>query len=106
MTVPNPDPAGTPNSNPTFRNYTSKQTATYATHRLSYPTKLYETVISHYKKTRGQFNRMLDLDCRPRNATRDIAVYFEEAIGCDTGKVIIGTAKEMKGKTKIGKDIV
>lgn len=95
-----------PNSDPTFRNYTSKQAATYAAHRLSYPAKLYETVISHHEKTGGQFNRVLDLGCGPGNATRDIAGYFEEAIGCDAGEAMIGTAREMGGKTKSGKDIV
>ncbi|KAM0186619.1 hypothetical protein ACHAPC_004403 [Botrytis cinerea] len=95
-----------PNSDPTFRNYTSKQAATYAAHRLSYPAKLYETVINHHEKTGGQFNRVLDLGCGPGNATRDIAGYFEEAIGCDAGEAMIGTAREMGGKTKIGKDIV
>ena len=95
-----------PNSDPTFRNYTSKQAATYAAHRLSYPAKLYETVINHHEKTGGQFNRVLDLGCGPGNATRDIAGYFEEAIGCDAGEAMIGTAREMGGKTKSGKDIV
>ncbi|KAM0154383.1 hypothetical protein ACHAQE_007244 [Botrytis cinerea] len=94
------------NSDPTFRNYTSKQAATYAAHRLSYPAKLYETVINHHEKTGGQFNRVLDLGCGPGNATRDIAGYFEEAIGCDAGEAMIGTAREMGGKTKSGKDIV
>ncbi|TEY40325.1 hypothetical protein BOTCAL_0438g00040 [Botryotinia calthae] len=106
MTVPNPNPGGTPSSDPTFRNYTSKQAATYATHRLSYPAKLYETVVNHHEKTGGQFNRVLDLRYGPGNATRDIAGYFEEAIGCDAGEAMIGTAKEMGGKTKGGKDIV
>ncbi|KAK6615665.1 methyltransferase type 11 domain-containing protein [Botrytis cinerea] len=68
-----------PNSDPTFRNYTSKQAATYAAHRLSYPAKLYETVINHHEKT---------------------------GASCDAGEAMIGTAREMGGKTKIGKDIV
>lgn len=102
----NLDPTNAPNSDPTFRNYTSQQAAKYAAHRLSYPAELYETVIQHHEKTGGQFHLVLDLGCGPGNATRDIAGYFEEAIGCDAGEAMIGTAREMGGKTKSGKDIV
>ncbi|TGO89911.1 hypothetical protein BPOR_0087g00030 [Botrytis porri] len=96
----------TPNSDPTFRNYTSQQAATYAAHRLSYPSKLYETVITHHQKTGGQFHLVLDLGCGPGNATRDIAGYFDEAVGCDAGEAMIGTAREIGGNTKTGKDII
>ncbi|TGO31258.1 hypothetical protein BPAE_0001g01560 [Botrytis paeoniae] len=109
MSAPNLDPTNPtnpPNSDPTFRNYTSQQAAKYAAHRLSYPSKLYETVIRHHEKTGGQFNLVLDLGCGPGNATRDIAGYFEEAIGCDAGEAMIGAARELGGKTKSEKDIV
>ncbi|TGO64156.1 hypothetical protein BCON_0008g00030 [Botryotinia convoluta] len=106
MSAPNLDPTSPPNSDPTFRNYTSTQAAKYAAHRLSYSSKLYETVIHHHEKTGGQFNLVLDLGCGPGNATRDIAGYFEEAIGCDAGEAMIGAARELGGKTKSGKDIV
>ncbi|KAF7958840.1 hypothetical protein EAE96_002371 [Botrytis aclada] len=106
MSASDPDSTGPPNSDPTFRNYTSKQAAKYAAHRLSYPSKLYETVIRHHEKTGGQFNLVLDLGCGPGNATRDIAEFFEEAIGCDAGEAMIRAARELGGKTKSGKDIV
>ncbi|KAF7928502.1 uncharacterized protein EAE98_005558 [Botrytis deweyae] len=106
MSAPDLDPTNPPNSDPTFRNYTSQQAAKYAAHRLSYPSKLYETVIDHHGKTGGQFNLVLDLGCGPGNATRDIAGYFEEAIGCDAGEAMIGAARELGGKTKSGKEIV
>ncbi|KAF7892988.1 uncharacterized protein EAF02_000526 [Botrytis sinoallii] len=106
MSAPDLDPTNPPNSDPTFRNYTSQQAAKYAAHRLSYPSKLYETVIAHHGKTGGQFNLVLDLGCGPGNATRDIAGYFEEAIGCDAGEAMIGAARKLGGKTKSGKEIV
>ncbi|TGO41297.1 hypothetical protein BHYA_0023g00070 [Botrytis hyacinthi] len=106
MSTPNLNPTNPPNSDPTFRNYTSQQAAKYAAHRLSYPSKLYETVIQHHENTGGQFNLVLDLGCGPGNATRDIAGYFEEAIGCDAGEAMIGAARELGGKAKSGKDIV
>ncbi|KAF7949666.1 uncharacterized protein EAE97_003175 [Botrytis byssoidea] len=106
MSAANLDPTDPPNSDPTFRNYTSQQAAKYAAHRLSYPAQLYETVIQHHEKTGGQFNLVLDLGCGPGNATRDIAAYFEEAIGCDAGEAMIGAARKLGGKTKSGKDIV
>ncbi|KAJ8070037.1 hypothetical protein OCU04_000438 [Sclerotinia nivalis] len=93
------------NTDPTFRNYTSEQAKTYATHRPSYSSKLYETVIGHHEKTGGKLNVVLDLGCGPGNATRDIATYFEEAIGCDAGAAMIGTAREIGGKTRSGRDI-
>lgn len=49
---------------------------------------------------------MLDLGCGPGNATRDIAAYFEDAIGCDAGEAMIGAAREIGGKTKSGRDII
>ena len=93
------------NSDPTFRNYTSEQAKIYAAHRHSYPSKLYDTVTTHHEKTGGQFNLVLDLGCGPGNATRDIATYFEDAIGCDAGDAMIDTAREIGGKTKAGRDI-
>ncbi|KAI9650309.1 hypothetical protein NHQ30_000322 [Ciborinia camelliae] len=93
------------NSDPTFRNYTTAQAKIYAEHRLAYPSKLYETVITHHEKTGGQFNLVLDLGCGPGNATRDIAAYFEDAIGCDAGAAMIEAARETGGKTKGGKNI-
>lgn len=100
MSVPN-----STNSDPTFRNYTTEQAKRYAAHRLSYPSKLYETVTSHHEKTGGQFGLVLDLGCGPGNATRNIAAYFEDAIGCDAGPAMIETAREMGGKAKSGRDI-
>ena len=90
---------------PTFRTYSSSQAKIYATHRLSYPSALYDTVLKYHFDMGGQFNLLLDVGCGPGNATRDVALSFERAIGVDPGAAMIEAARELGGKTKAGKGI-
>lgn len=92
-------------SDPTFRLYSAADAKTYATHRLSYSQALYDTVLKHHTKTGGDCGLLLDVGCGPGNATRDVALSFDKAIGCDPGEQMIATAKDIGGKTASGKDI-
>jgi ubiquinone/menaquinone biosynthesis C-methylase UbiE len=86
----------------TFRSYSTDQAKVYATNRLSYEPALYDTVLKHHSETRGQFGLLLDVGCGPGNATRDVALSFDRAIGVDPGASMIDTARELSGKTKSG----
>jgi SAM-dependent methyltransferase len=98
------EPVNTP-SEKTFTSYTSAQATTYASSRPSYSPALYDLVLSHHAATGGTFGTLLDVGCGPGNATRDLAVNFEEAIGCDAGEGMILAATKLGGKCKSGKDV-
>lgn len=89
----------------TFRSYSDEQAKLYATHRLSYAPALYDVILNHHSQTGGQFGLLLDVGCGPGNATSDVALSFDEALGVDPGAAMIGAAKDRGGKTKSGKDI-
>jgi trans-aconitate 3-methyltransferase len=89
----------------TFRSYSAEQAKIYATHRLSYEAAIYDTVLSHHASAGGQFGLLLDVGCGPGNATRDVALSFDQAIGVDPGPSMIATAREIGGKTKSGEGI-
>jgi len=48
---------------------------------------------------------LLDVGCGPGNATRDVALQFERAVGADPGEQMIEAAREIGGKTKSGEEI-
>jgi trans-aconitate 3-methyltransferase len=80
---------------PTFRNYAPEAAKAYAKGRSSgYPGELFEAVVEHHREAGGEFGRVLDVGCGPGNATRDIAVYFEEAVGVDPSVEMINVARE------------
>jgi ubiquinone/menaquinone biosynthesis C-methylase UbiE len=89
----------------TFQSYSASQAKVYATHRLSYPQALYDTILDHHSDTGGQFELLLDVGCGPGNATRDVALSFDRAIGSDPGVAMIDVAIELGGETKTGKEI-
>ena len=89
----------------TFRSYSAEQAKVYATQRLSYSAALYDTVLKHHSETGGQFGLLLDVGCGPGNATRDVALSFDQAIGIDPGASMIDAARGLAGKTKSGKEI-
>lgn len=90
---------------PTFRSYSAEEARIYATHRLSYPEALYNKVLEHHASTGGQFGLLFDVGCGPGNATRDVALSFDQALGADPGDAMIGAARDIGGKTKSGKEI-
>lgn len=93
-------------SDPTFRAYSAEQAKLYATHRLSYEASIYNTVLHHHASTGGRFGLLLDVGCGPGNATRDVALSFDQAIGVDPGASMIETARSIGGKTKRGEGIL
>lgn len=97
-------PTTTP-KDPTFRSYSSEEAKIYATHRLSYPEALYNKVLEYHASTGGQFGLLFDVGCGPGNATRDVALSFDQAIGADPGDAMIEAARELGRKTRSGKDI-
>ncbi|KAJ6105333.1 S-adenosyl-L-methionine-dependent methyltransferase [Penicillium sp. IBT 18751x] len=92
-------------SDPTFRCYTSGQATRYAENRLSYPAKLYDLIIRYHAETDGQFMTLLDVGCGPGNATRDLAIHFECAVGIDPGLEMIQTGQYLGGVTKTNRPI-
>ena len=92
-------------SDPTFRSYSAEQAKVYASQRLSYEPAIYDVVLDYHNTTGGQFGLVLDCGCGPGNATRDIALSFDQAIGVDAGSAMIDTAKEIGGLTKSGSAI-
>jgi trans-aconitate 3-methyltransferase len=90
---------------PTFRTYSAEEAKLYAASRLSYSQKTYDQVLDHHAATGGKFDLLLDVGCGPGNATRDLALSFENTIGADPGYQMIEAAKALGGKTKSGKDI-
>lgn len=80
---------------PTFTTYTSTQARIYAQHRLSYPSKLYDTILNHHVSTGGQLKVIADVGCGPGRVTRDLAAFFEVGVGLDPGEEMITTAKSL-----------
>ena len=90
---------------PTFRNYTPCQASTYAKERGTYPATLYSTILNYHTSNQSPCNLVLDVGCGPGNATRQIAAYFDSAIGVDPGLQVIETARGLNGTTKGGQRI-
>lgn len=89
-------------SDPTFTTYTPTQARTYAQHRLSYPSKLYDTILNHHTSTGGQLDVLADVGCGPGRATRDLAAFFGVAVGLDPGEEMIRTARTISEEEQIG----
>jgi trans-aconitate 3-methyltransferase len=86
----------------TFRSFSSKQASEYTQARGSYPKKLYDFIVEKHKTTGGETGLVVDVGCGPGNVTRDVARYFDKAIGVDAGDGMISTAAELGGETKAG----
>lgn len=87
-------------SDPTFSNYNQQQAQRYAESRLSYPERLYNTIMDYHIKSQGQTNILVDVGCGPGNATRDMATWFDHAVGLDPSVEMINTAIKLGGCTK------
>lgn len=92
-------------SDPTFSHYTNEQAQKYAKTRTSYQDQLYKIMIEYHVETEGQLDLLADVGCGPGNATRDLALYFNKAIGLDPGVEMINTAKQIGGITSNGTNI-
>ena len=91
---------------PTFRSYTSDQAALYAASRLSYPRSLYDHILNYHTSTGGSRELLLDVGCGTGNATKDIALFFENAIGVDPGAEMVNQARARAGSTGHGKPVL
>lgn len=85
---------------PTFSSYNKNQAQKYAQARLSYPSQLYETIITHHTQTGGRLDTLVDVGCGPGNATRDLALSFDHAFGLDPGEEMIISARQTSGMTR------
>jgi len=92
-------------TDPTFRSYSAEQAKAYASHRSSYDPAVYQTIFDYHAANGGHFGLVLDCGCGPGNATRDLALAFDQAIGTDAGTAMIDAAREVGGKTRSGADI-
>ncbi|CRG87810.1 hypothetical protein PISL3812_04831 [Talaromyces islandicus] len=90
---------------PTFSSYTKSQAQKYAQARLSYPSQLYDTIITHHTQTGGQLGTLADVGCGPGNATRDLALSFEYAVGLDPGTEMISLACQRGARTRTGGEV-
>ncbi|RDW64005.1 hypothetical protein BP5796_10507 [Coleophoma crateriformis] len=102
MASPTPAEAAPPNTDPTFRSYSASQAQTYATYRTSYPERFYRTILDFHHATGGQDGFLVDVGCGPGNATRDLARFFDVALGVDPGAGMIEAARGLGGVTKRG----
>lgn len=89
----------------TFQSYTSEQAHNYSLVRPTYPPALYTLILDYHFSHGGKFTTLFDVGCGPGNATRDLAVHFENAIGCDAGEGMMEAARGIGGKSGTGKDI-
>ncbi|KAF7523246.1 hypothetical protein G7054_g11822 [Neopestalotiopsis clavispora] len=89
----------------TFRNYGAQQAASYAAHRGSYSSDIYDNLISYHEGQGGNLGTALDVGCGTGQATRNLARYFTRAIGFDPGQAMIDHANQLGGNTKDGEKI-
>jgi trans-aconitate 3-methyltransferase len=92
-------------ADPTFRAYSTSQARAYGAARTSYTTALYDAILDHHLSSGGKRDLLLDVGCGPGNATRDLAVHFDRAVGADPGAEMIETAKELGGKSGLGDEV-
>ncbi|KAK5651161.1 hypothetical protein OQA88_13208 [Cercophora sp. LCS_1] len=102
-TLPSTDSGGP--ADPTYRQYTPDQAATYAKHRPSPPPALVNLILGHHAATGGRRGVLLDVGCGPGMATRALSPHFGSAIGCDAGESMIQVARELGGETATGQPI-
>ena len=86
----------------TFRSYSSTQALEYAKRRGGYPEQLIKEIINLHTSTGGTFGTLLDLGCGPGSATRDVAAFFDHAIGIDPSGEMITAAKAVGGSSRQG----
>ncbi|KAK8046348.1 methyltransferase tdiE [Apiospora saccharicola] len=68
-------------ADPTFRNYTPQQAASYAAHRWEYELDIYKEVLAYHTSHGGALGTVLDVGCGTGSATRRLAGYFARAAG-------------------------
>jgi SAM-dependent methyltransferase len=66
---------------------------------------LYNTIIDYHVKSGGRRNVLVDVGCGPGNATRDLATWFDHAVGLDPSVEMINRALQLGGRTKSGQHL-
>jgi trans-aconitate 3-methyltransferase len=94
-----------PPRDPTFRNYSAEAAKKYLEHRRGYADRLIQRVIDLHSSSQGGFDVLLDVGCGPGTATRDLAPYFQHAVGTDPGESMIATARSVPSTTKSGETV-
>jgi len=85
-------------SEKTFRDYTSKQGATYAQFRPGYHPRLFEILLNYHTSSGpGRFDLVLDVGCGPGQAVRSLAPRFTRAIGIDPSEGMLEIARATGG---------
>ncbi|MCJ1281929.1 hypothetical protein MMC26_001252 [Xylographa opegraphella] len=105
-------PAPTP-SDPTFRSYSPPSATAYLRARGTYSTPLYSEILAHHlprptipdPSPNPDLHTLLDLGCGPGNSTRDLALYFQRAVGADPSEAMIAAARAAGGRTGGGEAI-
>lgn len=92
-------------ADPTYRQYSVGQAATYAQHRPSPPPAFVKLILDYHSGTGGQTDVLLDVGCGPGMATRSLSPHFDVAIGSDAGDAMIQVATELGGQTAKGGSI-
>lgn len=87
-------------SDTTFRGYSSAQVQEYARRQGGYPKSLIDEIVTLHETTNGSFGCLLDLGCGPGNATRDLAMHFDYAIGLDPSAEMIVSAQSIGARAK------
>ncbi|KAK8136752.1 hypothetical protein PG984_004692 [Apiospora sp. TS-2023a] len=87
-------------ADPTFRNYTPQQAASYAAHRGEYELDIYNEVLAYHTSHGGSLGTVFDVGCGTGSATRRLAGYFARAAGCDPGREMMAKAIDLGGETK------
>ena len=83
----------------TFRNYTPAQVKKYGERRGGYALALINEVIASHARNGGSFGCLVYVGCGPGNATRDLALHFDRAVGIDPSLEMITLAERSGGRS-------
>ncbi|KEF56875.1 uncharacterized protein A1O9_07065 [Exophiala aquamarina CBS 119918] len=83
----------------TFLSYNHEQGKAYAQVRRDYHPNVYQTVLDYHTSTGGQLDTLVDVGCGPGNATRQLGMHFNHAVGLDPSQGMISMARSLGGST-------
>ncbi|KAK2038759.1 S-adenosyl-L-methionine-dependent methyltransferase [Colletotrichum somersetense] len=92
-------------SDPTFRSYKGAQAKRYDEGRPGYTAALYQAILKYHDDGKGLRGTVVDVGCGPGRATRELACFFDRAIGIDPSENMIDTAQQLGGVAHNGKPI-
>ncbi|KAF4910813.1 putative methyltransferase [Colletotrichum fructicola] len=92
-------------TDPTFRAYKGTQAKRYDEGRPAYTPALYEAILKYHDESNGCRGTVVDVGCGPGRATRELARFFDNAIGVDPSENMIDTAKQVGGVGNTGNPI-